>query len=371
MVWGLDAGAVGLDHDDHSITLVQGLRSRRLWSDWLRIASTPAGLYEETSRHWTDGANFHPQESREIDRLRVIDAAIDGGALQVRWADGHLSSLPIAELMARIDEDPVGRVTRRPWASSENWKTYSLDALDDEEVQRQLLERFLVDGVVFISDVPKTDQAIVDVAGVLGRVEPSHLGDVFTIHRRERSQHIGEEMGEIPLHIDLVYRQRPPEVQILHALRQIESGGENVFVDIERVALELDSEVLQWLFAVHLDFVAASEQVHFRGRHRVLSIADDGQLQVAYNQYKVRFPIDTAQQYYDAFERFRRMIHDPGVNVTFRLPEDHIVVFDNRRVLHGRLAFSDPRRHVKGCFVSGDDLRSRFRMLEPDHAGGP
>jgi gamma-butyrobetaine dioxygenase len=367
MTPGAAGEAVELMHDDRSVTLLRGLHRHRIWSYWLRLASTEAGLYDGTARRWTDGANFHPQAPIGVDQLRLVDAAVTPGALRVRWADGHVSVLGLADLVARLDEDPVNRLARRPWADAAGWTTYPLADLADDEVRRQLMESFFVDGVVFISGVPKTDRAILDVAGLLGGVEPSHLGEVFTIHRKERSQHIGEEMGEIPLHIDLVYRQRPPEVQVLHALTQIAEGGENVFVDIEQVALALDADVLEWLFTVGLDFVAASEQVHFRGRHRVLSIAADGRLQVAYNQYKVRFPLDTPHQFYEAFEAFRRTIHDPGITVTFQLPEDHVVVFDNRRVLHGRLAFTDPRRHVNGCFVSGDDLRSSYRMLESGH----
>ena len=47
----------------------------------------------------------------------------------------------------------------------------------------------------------------------------------------------------------------------------------------------------------------------------------------------------------------------------FLVPQDGIVIFDNRRVLHGRRPITDPRRHVIGCFLDDDDLRSTYRLL--------
>ena len=39
---------------------------------------------------------------------------------------------------------------------------------------------------------------------------------------------------------------------------------------------------------------------------------------------------------------------------------------DNHRVLHGRTAFDadSGRRHLQGCYVDRDELRSRLRVLE-------
>jgi len=40
-----------------------------------------------------------------------------------------------------------------------------------------------------------------------------------------------------------------------------------------------------------------------------------------------------------------------------------MALFHNTRTLHGRRAFAAGARDVVGCFVSEDDLLSRFRTL--------
>jgi alpha-ketoglutarate-dependent taurine dioxygenase len=57
----------------------------------------------------------------------------------------------------------------------------------------------------------------------------------------------------------------------------------------------------------------------------------------------------------------------------YLLQEGDAVIFDNRRVLHARKAFSDkegqegkdgePNRWLKGCYFEADALLDRGRML--------
>jgi gamma-butyrobetaine dioxygenase len=59
------------------------------------------------------------------------------------------------------------------------------------------------------------------------------------------------------------------------------------------------------------------------------------------------------------------MTRDPKYILNLKLKGGEMVVFDNRRVLHGRSAF-DPntgRRHLHGCYVDRGEFESRLRML--------
>ena len=48
---------------------------------------------------------------------------------------------------------------------------------------------------------------------------------------------------------------------------------------------------------------------------------------------------------------------DHAIEITLRPGE--LVAFDNRRVLHGRRAFrSSTRRHLQGCYIDIDAIRS-------------
>ena len=43
-----------------------------------------------------------------------------------------------------------------------------------------------------------------------------------------------------------------------------------------------------------------------------------------------------------------------------------VLAFDNRRILHGRDAYTEGRRDrlLRGCYGERDELRSRIRILE-------
>jgi gamma-butyrobetaine dioxygenase len=62
---------------------------------------------------------------------------------------------------------------------------------------------------------------------------------------------------------------------------------------------------------------------------------------------------------------FDRWCRSPTARVTSHLEPGDVMVFHNRRVLHGRAAF-DPRRgrrHLHGVYVDVDEWASRLRML--------
>ena len=68
---------------------------------------------------------------------------------------------------------------------------------------------------------------------------------------------------------------------------------------------------------------------------------------------------------YRAIRRFIELCDSHEFRITFPLRPGDCVIFDNRRVLHGREAFEDggAGRRLRGCYVDRDDLYSRLRML--------
>ena len=72
--------------------------------------------------------------------------------------------------------------------------------------------------------------------------------------------------------------------------------------------------------------------------------------------------------FYRAHRTFNRYIRDPRFEYKFQLEAGTVLLFDNHRLLHGRTAFRGHRRLI-GCYLNGDDYRSRLRGLlyERDH----
>lgn len=87
--------------------------------------------------------------------------------------------------------------------------------------------------------------------------------------------------------------------------------------------------------------------------------------------------------YYAAYSALAGFICDAESErrwmVTFRLEPGEVTIFDNRRMLHGRTAFSQlpgtaaqgeaPQRLLQGCYVSADDWTSRLMTLRAQAEG--
>ena len=68
---------------------------------------------------------------------------------------------------------------------------------------------------------------------------------------------------------------------------------------------------------------------------------------------------------YRALGLLAARIKDPANVLAFKLRPGDMMVFNNRRVLHGRQAF-DPNtgpRRLQGCYVDLDEWHSRIRVL--------
>jgi len=361
-----------LDHVD--LTWSDG-RVAALASFWLKLQTTTSTAYVGIAERWTDGANFHPPDDSIRDDDRIADARVEGDYLTVRWDDGSQHRFSAGGLWQRVfAADPAEAIKPVAWDAKLAVPAFAYDrVMTDDDTVLELCREFLRLGLVVIHGVPRQLGQCVTVSERLSTLHRSHLGDTFTVRAKppgEETIHIGETRDAIPLHIDLVYKQHPPELQLLHALTQIDHGGENEFVDALHIITKLDPADLQLLRDIPVDFVARSETVHFRGRHPILTFdRQDRFVGVHYNEYKIELPPETPNAYYGAFRRFQALIKRPENVCVILLPQDSMVLLHNRRTLHGRRAFGPGPRHYEGCFLSDDDLRSTYRTLVRDRAG--
>jgi gamma-butyrobetaine dioxygenase len=72
-----------------------------------------------------------------------------------------------------------------------------------------------------------------------------------------------------------------------------------------------------------------------------------------------------AAGFYTAYRRFAELLRDPRYQLTCRLRDGDLVLFDNQRILHGRTAFSSAAhaRHLRGCYLTRDSVYSQAALL--------
>ena len=100
--------------------------------------------------------------------------------------------------------------------------------------------------------------------------------------------------------------------------------------------------------------------------------------------FQAPLPLSTPRGFYLAFKRFSDLLIDELNNFKYTLEEGDAVIFDNRRVLHGRTSFRDMTeeeqqkakkthhwigdgghgRWLKGCYLEADAVLDRVRVLK-------
>ena len=72
-------------------------------------------------------------------------------------------------------------------------------------------------------------------------------------------------------------------------------------------------------------------------------------------------PDDVVPAFYEAYRHFGRLLRGTEAEVRLSLGVGDLLLLDNHRVLHGRLAYSGGRRRLQGCYADRDGLDSALR----------
>ena len=75
-------------------------------------------------------------------------------------------------------------------------------------------------------------------------------------------------------------------------------------------------------------------------------------------------PPEQTRAFYAAYQTFARMLESDQYKITFKLGSGDAMLFDNQRILHGRIGYeSGGQRHLQGCYADRDSLLSKLAVL--------
>ena len=85
----------------------------------------------------------------------------------------------------------------------------------------------------------------------------------------------------------------------------------------------------------------------------------------------LRLPAAECRAFYAAYRRWAILLREPRYQARVSLGVGDLVVFDNRRILHGRTAFISARhpRHLQGCYLTRDSVYSETALLRRNRQG--
>ena len=228
-------------------------------------------------------------------------------------------------------------------------------------------------GVAVLRGTPREPLSVLTLARLIGPARATNFGEHFdVVSKHDPNSNAYTAMG-LPCHTDLPNWEHPPDYQLLHCLENGAEGGDSVLVDGFRAAETLrlhDPAAFRLLSRSPIDFRFQDRASDIRFRAPTFGLDEAGAVaEVRFNLAvtdALRAPAKRMGALCRALRAFAAVVRDPALECHHRLQAGELLVFDNRRVLHGRAAF-DPatgRRHLQGCYVDRDPLLSRIRVLE-------
>lgn len=293
-----------------------------------------------------------------------------------------------------------------------------------------LLRSIFTDGAAVVTDVPS--RSTIDDSGpsilpveVIGKAigggRLSHgalYGDIFHVKSIPSAHNIAYTSQHLAPHQDLAYYESPPGIQLLHCLGISPTlvGGESVLIDCMAAAerlRHLAPDYFRILATCPATFVKQRDGACMTYQRPHIVLKEDGSDQDCIDREIVGVnwsppfegPLsirqDLVTSYFRAYAAFEYMLDNSlpmppprdhllsqaeilnfasyaGENTwEYQLRPGQILVFNNKRMLHGRREFADdsdtarsrveadskPIRHLVGAYTNIDDTLCQYRVL--------
>ena len=352
------------------------------WSDnsdssypflWLR-ENDPAGFHKDTNERMTDLTSI------PLD-ITLTKAFIKDDVLMLNWSDSANSTRYNLDWLyhhkpGKRASDPAA-IKKRCWRGGMGTDKLptakAKDLLQDDDALATWLENTQSFGLSLVTGLDARHDAGMEVAKRIGFLRETNFGTTFQVQSKPNPNNLAYTAVALPPHTDLPNQELPPGFQFLHCLANEAEGGGSTFADGLAISTDLranDIEAFNMLSSVSIPFRFYDENTDIRSRKHVITLNLDGEIsEICFNAHIADFlDIDPKlmKSYYRAYGKFMKMTRSNAYLISLRLAVGEMVVFDNRRILHGRDAFNPETgfRHLHGCYVDRGEFESRLRVLK-------
>ncbi|PVH93230.1 Clavaminate synthase-like protein [Periconia macrospinosa] len=272
------------------------------------------------------------------------------------------------------------RITKdNKWVDYAGW-------MGQDEVLFDALAHLNKYGLLFLKNVPESEESVVDIAGRIGTLKDTFYGRTWDVRSKQKAENIAYTPQFLGLHMDLLYTSNPPHLQLLHSLRARAPGGESFFSDSFHAAQRLQQKSefhfrTLCTFPVTYHYHHPTHHYHYTrptielypypkySEPTNLAIHRVNWSPPFQGPFEARIGADhqtTLRNYLAAAHAYEKLVSSEENLFEYRLNEGECVIFDNRRVLHARKAFDATKgeRWLKGAYVDDDVFFSKLRVLE-------
>lgn len=364
----------------------------------------------------------------------------------VSWANDvpgydseHKTEIPLDTIRRIVQSGrPVGRsianqdLPKRIYWSAQEYSRQCSDFdyysyMQDDNVLLSALQQLEKYGLLFIHSVPEDEKSVEALAERVGPLKTTFYGRTWDVRSVPEAKNVAYTAQNLGFHMDLLYMEQPPHLQLLHCIRSSSAGGASLFTDSLAAVEALyhqDPDHFRTLSnvkaAFHYDHPGSQYYHQFRSiieekpKHvedfeaatyeHVNRLKTQGLVdQTLYNSpmdfvsavawsppFQAPFALDRdvspnigrstsgrrpwnevlsqdLHRWHQAAHKFNALIHRPE-NIYERLMKPgECVIFDNRRVLHARKAFevgdAGKERWLRGAYIDKDPYLSKLRVL--------
>ncbi|KAK7104912.1 gamma-butyrobetaine dioxygenase-like [Littorina saxatilis] len=318
---------------------------------------------------------------------RLLSAEDDGeGCLTVQWKEdpGHTGIFPLKYLKAHCYSKEAMETKRR-----DVQMTFSKDnviprvSYDEVINTRQGLYKWVKalnqTGISIVEGVPCESGMVKKVCErIADLLQHTIYGETFDVKAKARPINAAYSAGELKLHMDQPMYESAPGIQALHCIKFDESigGGDNLFVDLFEVAetfRKQNPEEFAFLSKIPLPFETVHYErdwpVHMRYYRPMFNMNKHGDLVgVFWHPHLIgalQVEEELVEPFFEAFGKFYTLINNFPNCFRHRLKAGEMVAFNNRRVLHGRAAFTNQtgERFLQGTYIEISEFKSCVQVL--------
>lgn len=261
--------------------------------------------------------------------------------------------------------------------------------LNDLETYRSTIRALRDNGLVFIKNVPESEQSVVNIAEKIGPLRNSFYGMTWDVKSVPKAVNVAYTAQHLGFHMDLLYMANPPKLQFLHCLRSSAAGGASLFSDSYQAIEEMvqdgvpnvdQLEYTSTVFHYNKDGKQYMQNrpflempVHFRNARktgRITPFIDNVNWSPPFQGPHIAREVlgqpEQLLRWHQLTNEFKKRTESEKNVFEKKMAPGECVIFDNRRILHARTAF-DPgdvgkERWLKGCYVDGDPWESELNV---------
>ena len=363
------------------------------WQDGLRLSCHRFWLRENTFGYGgidpaTREGLMDPAELSDAMQMASVSVT-PAGDLRIVWQPDEQETLYHSGWLRHIAE---GQHYPHSWLPEPRvWTADSLPRpprrlaapiLGDDNALADMLNDLLCYGVCVVEQAPTEFGFLNQLAGRIGPVRDSNFGALWDVKadvelagdaKTNTTANTGFRLGP---HTDLPTREVPPGFQFLHCLVNEADGGESTLTDGAALVQALKvsrPEDYQILSTRRWIFFNRGPGIDHRFSAPIIDTLGGEDIPTIRAFYPVRafpdMPDNEVAGAYAALRRFHQLADDARFELTFRLCPGDIMCFDNRRILHGRKAFSGSgKRHLQGIYIDRDEIQSTARAVNRGRA---